>query len=859
MTPRLGTSPAAPQHPSTLRTKFVDEAPARHGFSGLDVARLGHVGTGIVRERLRKKFAGAIASSAESAKAAALADRIPTARKMAAATAARKASRDADAALAALFVADTAAPAAPAALSSEEVLAADFADLDREEAGNSNIVGTVPFLPPRLSDLSPEARNHHAIFRFLPPELAEFLSHMRPTRRAEREKAILKKVEWLGLEVLAMTPAMLAERAETEARRHAAKFPKAAADGTPINQEPEHKKRRCQKWQLRRLRKVQKKALLYVEQAVGAVGGPDGLALFLSDYGLVICEAEELRTREILDRLRLVKKLDPSVQIPMLDLHWKAKAADAAKKRLLIDVHLARWSALGWSVCWLTVTLPPEYVANATNEERRVTGWDVELGPEEASAKLQEEHHRTLNLLREKGVRLSGWWNVQPQQSGTPHRHYVVACETLEDARKVCDEFHRRFDTGNQADDGQDRGCAAYVIGDDNPKYAPRMGKNGREETAESVARYAARYSTKYETRPANAAAGGDEEAASKSGDEQKRFRGWKKLRGARGMGFLGLDSQRAPMELWDVLWLNSLKEDERWFRVEDARMSIAMREMRAARKRAEDAATFRATAKAAREVSDAMEAAVGTMPEEELASAVAGAEAAEAKACEAAKETAFHGWHAAVAMGLWPDADLDPRELAWLNDAVAEWNQGRWALPDGRQRDIDPLPPVPLREERESVYGVQRNEIRGAVGVARRFALSSRRAKKAELFETAADAGFLDALREKIREKREETGKKVGLTATRRLFFLAARDAGLGLSHRPDGTISGFDLSGEILLRSDDEWMIVAAEEAERLKEEVLESGGAVAPSAGALSFGATDPRNGPNGPPRADDRPPG
>ncbi|WP_295808505.1 hypothetical protein [uncultured Nitratireductor sp.] len=114
------------------------------------------------------------------------------------------------------------------------------------------------------------------------------------------------------------------------------------------------------------------------------------------------------------------------------------------------------------------------------------------------------------------------------------------------------------------------------------------------------------------------------------------------------------------------------------------------------------------------------------------------------------------------MAMGLWPDADLDPRELAWLNDAVAEWNQGRWALPDGRQRDAEPLPPVPLREERESVYGVRRNEIRGAVGVARRFTLSGRRAKRAELFETAADAGFLEGFEAKIQEKQGETGKKV-------------------------------------------------------------------------------------------------
>src|SRR5690606_2485241 len=150
---------------------------------------------------------------------------------------------------------------------------------------------------------------------------------------------------------------------------------------------------------------------------------------------------------------------------------------------------------------------------------------------------------------------------------------------------------------------------------------------------------------------------------------------------------------------------------------------------------------------------------------------------------------------------------------------AVAEWNQGRWVPPDGGQRDFDPLPPVPLREERESVYGVTRKEIRGAVGVARRFTLSSRQAGREEIFTAAAEGGFLEGFRAKLDERRAETGRKVNVANGRRVFFLAARDAGIGLSRRPDGTVAGFDLSGEILLRSDDEWMVVEASEAERMR----------------------------------------
>lgn len=843
MTAGLGASPARAQSPSVPTVKIVDTAPKRQGFLGLDLSRLGYVGGGFQRKTLEKRFAAAISTADLSAKTASIAQRIPTANKKADAAAAQKRAVAADAELAALFVADRRSPSALTPMPLAEVFASDMADLDREEAGRGGpIPGITAFIPPRVSDLSAEARNHRAVARFLPPELAEYLERMTPQRRAEREKAILTKVEWKGLEVLGLPPTLLAERADQEARRHAAKFPKADADGTAINQEPEHKKGRCEKWQLKRLRKVQRKALLYVEQAVGAVGGPArwDRPLYISDYGLVVCRDEDRRTEEILSRLRLVKRADPSVQIPMLDLHWKAKAADAAKRRLLIDVHLARWKALGWHVCWLTVTLPGEYVANATNEGKRAgKGWNPKLGPEEASAKLQEEHHRVLALLREKGVRLSGWWNVQPQQSGAPHRHYVVACETLEDARTVCDEFHRKFDTGTPDEDGQDRGCAAYVIGDDDPAYAPGKGKNGKDETAASVARYAARYSTRYETRPSESGDAGKSTTEVAGGGEQARFRGWKKLRGARGMGFLGLDSQRAPLELWDVVWMNSLKEDDRWFATEDARMSIAMREMRISRAKAEDASCEREAAQTARDVLAVMKAA-GSMSDEEIQEAEKDAAETEEVARAAADAAAFHGWHAAVAIGLWSDADLDPAELAWLKGEVQEWNQDRWALPAGRERDIDPLPPVPLRETRESVYGVTRNEIRGAVGVARRFTLSSRKAGRAELFATAAEGGFLEIFNTKLEERRAETWRKVNPANARRLFFLAARDAGLGLSRRPDGTIAGYDLSGEILLRSDDEWMVVEASAAEGM---LVQHGPSVAPSAVALSFSATDP----------------
>lgn len=153
-------------------------------------------------------FVGAIASAEMSAKATALASRIPTSSFKAKAVAARKAAASADAALTALFAAKVHSVPRVMPMMPEDVLAADLADLDREEAGNSS--GVRPFLPPSVSDLSPEARTHRGVVRFLPPELAEFLDRMNAQRRAEREKAILEKARRKGEEKATADVAALA-------------------------------------------------------------------------------------------------------------------------------------------------------------------------------------------------------------------------------------------------------------------------------------------------------------------------------------------------------------------------------------------------------------------------------------------------------------------------------------------------------------------------------------------------------------------------------------------------------------------------------------------------------------------------
>ena len=595
--------------------------------------------------------------------------------------------------------------ASRAALSAADLAAADaawrfeeFADLNAEEAGR---LGTLGFLPPRVHDLPPQEGGHRAVIRFLPPELAPFLIRMSQARRREREQAILAYVGWEGLELLGRGPMQLAEEAAERARRYAVHFPRQDEDGNPTHQEPVHRKGRCEKWQRRRLVKKQTRALLYVEQALGAVGGSDvpGRPLYVSDYALTLHREQVRRTAEILEGLRLVLVDDPTVQIPMAELNEKAKVADVTKRRLLIDALLRRFADLGWHVCWITITLPGRYVANATNEENRVEGWNVKLGPLEALDALQDMHHQTMALLRERGVRPCGWWNAQPQQSGTPHRHIVVACRTQRDARAVCDAFWQRF-SSTPIEERQDErkradpGCSAYVIGDEDARYAPRRGKNGKVETAMSIAKYAARYSTRYEAacRDDGAADEWAEQAGSRSeqqGEEQERFAAWKTRRRVRGHTWIGFDSGRSPMETWDTLWANAMRSDDL---PDDPRMALAMRLMRETQAHAENAADFRRRA-----------AALDFGKERDIELAYAE---------EESDRAAFLAWHAGIAMGLWPDTDLDPTELDWLHNET---------------QAADALPPMPLRVVKVTGYGEERRTVIGCVAPERRFTVAGR------------------------------------------------------------------------------------------------------------------------------------
>lgn len=395
------------------------------------------------------------------------------------------------------------------------------------------------------------------------------------------------------------------------------------------------------------------------------------------------------------------------------------------------------------------MTLPGEYVCHSTNEETRTSHHDPrKFGPWEALDKIHHDMKIVLQILRNKGIRPSGFHCLQPQQSGTPHLHILLAAPSLEEARGICDAFKRKFSTRLEADGkGQDRGCDARVIGDTDKQYSPKLGNNGETETATSAAKYAARYSTRLEQKAdkdriknfeamkkqlGNQKLSGKElvefereQKIVKELQDTERYRAWKWIRRSRTHTWIGLDSNRAPNEIWDVLWKCAQRGDRE---PEDARMAIAMRHMMKVREFSKLAEVARAELKKLKDAG------------EETANLD---EALRDYSYSAATEA----WHTAIAMGMWPDSDMDQVEITWLRDAVAEWEmtgfdideEANFATIINRQLiDVDPLPPMPLREKVENVYGEEVNKTIGAVGAVAQFIFDNAMPQENEIHRAA-------------------------------------------------------------------------------------------------------------------------
>lgn len=578
----------------------------------------------------------------------------------------------------------------------------------------------------QLAELDEEATSPRHVADYLPEALAAFLRAMPSTQRRQREQAIIDKIGWDGLNLIDLDPRALATSAEKRARQYADRHPK---DDERF-QTPEHRRLREPKTWRRKLTKQARKARAYVEGAVGAVGGPDrpGRPLYVSDYSMQCHRADLRESREHMERLRIVKLDDPTVQIPLLEAHQRKLVKEAAKRRLLLDVHIARAEAIGARTVWTTLTLPSPFHPHATNENNRAQAWNPDLGPDEAMQEMQKLFHRTMCLIREKGARPWGFWDAQAQQDGTPHRHLPAFVHdrgmtdeeaaaladpdtpeaeaariraasderVLKEARAVADEFWRRFSSTpvrKRQDESRrtDHGCRAYVIGDTDPRYAPPKGRNGADETCASIVKYTARYSTRLADggTDLHEVAGGEGSPANDApATDLERHAAWATSRRARLHNWVGVASNRAPSRLWDAIW----KAAERGELPTDARMELAVRHMIDVQGHLTDVGRVRT------ELREAREEQAGDERKDHIQRL-----AEEAKALSAA--AAWSAYHACLAMGIWPDRDLHATERLWLREQLGVAASERL-----------PLPPVPIRQDRQNAFD---ETVRETIGIA--------------------------------------------------------------------------------------------------------------------------------------------
>lgn len=581
----------------------------------------------------------------------------------------------------------------------------------------------------QLAEITEEETSPRRVADHLPEALAAFLRAMPSARRRESEQAIIDKVGWEGVNLLDLDPRALAASAETRARQYAELHPK----GDERFEAPEHRRLREPKTWRRRLTKQARKARAYIEGAVGAVGGPErpGRPLYVSDYTMRCHRADLRQSREHMERLRIVKLDDPTVQIPLIEAHQRKLEKEAAKRRLMLDVHIVRAEAIGARTVWTTLTLPGAYHPHASNEGRRADAWNPSRGPDEAMQEMQTLFHRTMCLIRERGARPWGFWDAQAQQDGTPHRHLPafvhdrdmtleeaaaladpdtpdeVAARiradsderVLHEARKVADEFWRRFsstpDSARQDEARRaDHGCRAYVIGDADPRYAPPKGRNGNEETCASIAKYTARYATRLATGATDLheAAGGEGGVADAVEDrpasDLERHAAWATSRRARLHNWIGVSSNRAPSRLWDAVW----KAAGRGEVTDDPRMQLAVLHMIAAQNDLTEVSRVRTELRETE-----------SEPQGEERDDRIGRLRGEVKGHSSA--AAWSAYHACIAMGVWPDADLHASERLWLRQELGVVSGERL-----------PLPPVPVRADRQNVF---EETVRETIGIA--------------------------------------------------------------------------------------------------------------------------------------------
>lgn len=554
----------------------------------------------------------------------------------------------------------------------------DFYDLIDGKVCNE-FAGDVAALDAEEREDAPDALDR--VQGLLPNAFLPFLERFSEGRRRERLQAILDKVGWKTLKLLDLDPPLLDAEADKAAWIYAKKHP----EDDERYQKPEHRRGRTPKYWKAKLKKQVRQARPYIAMALGAVGGRNEFRpLYVSDFG-VKCRRSELRhIRKTLEKLRIVNVNDPTVQIPMLEAHERKKIKEMAKRRMLLNIMQFRAEAIGAKAVWITITLPGRFHANPTNATPDTNDWDWRLGPKEAMAALQERYHQTMCMLRERGIRVWGFWDNQAQQDSTPHKHMVIFVHSededkaLREARDVATAFRNRFP-------GQ-HGCEASVIGDDHPNFKPRKDKRNEDETVASIIRYTARYSTKMATGVDGVELSGEIPDDDVPASEMERHAVWASERNARLHTVIGMDNQRAPSKIWDCVW----KAAERGEAPADKRMELAVDWMRSTQDLLKEVVDKQTELDVLKK-SGKNDLVGETILADDLKNLQIGLD-----------ENAYH---TALLCGLWGDADMHSTEREWLCDVL-----------DIKADEDLPIGPVPLRGERENAFG---ETIKETIGIA--------------------------------------------------------------------------------------------------------------------------------------------
>lgn len=619
----------------------------------------------------------------------------------------------------------------------------DFYDLIDGKICNE-FSGDVAALDEEEVTVNPKRDRYDRIKSLLPVPFHPFFDQFDETRLKERLDAIVDKVGWKTLDLLDLDPFKLEAEADKAAWIYAQKYP----ENDPRYQKGEHRRGRTKKIWRARMAKDVRNALSYIASNLGAVGGQNNerRPLYVADFNINHYRADQWKSREHMAKLRIVKKNDPTTQIPMLEAHKRKKIAEAAKRRMWLDIQECRATSIGARAIWTTLTLPGEYHPNPTNSTPNLNNWNPSLGPREAMEAIQEKYRQSINLLRWHDIRPWGFHTVQAQQDSTPHRHGIFFVHDTDDeildqdasdekvlelARGVVREFRQRFPG--------DYGCDARIIGDDDEEFRPETGKNGKEETVGSIIRYAARYATRNITDgdgfcetlgDDNSHGAGWKTQEEMPASDLERHAAWATERRARLCNIVGQDSRRSPSKIWEAIW----KASDRGEVPNDPRMGAAVELMIQAKsvlseliilqaeyrnhKETEQAkAEAKTRAKKNNEIQSNVTDKYRAMLDEALQKIKSDNDEGNDKEPEIdeyaveilaelkrlQRDATGLAYHASIMMGLWQDFDLHRNERAWMRDYF-----------DLLPHEALPLAPIPLRSTRENVYGEEVKEIIG-------------------------------------------------------------------------------------------------------------------------------------------------